>query len=112
MTDVITDVKAKNKKLVKKIGKNEIIDSLSKDRRIKKLNLNKEEINIFIETLSKLIRVNVKKNIKVSLYGLGVFWKSSIKERLGVNPQTGAKIKIGKKKVPRFTASKTFKDWR
>jgi len=47
---------------------------------------------------------------KVSLVGFGTF---SVKERAarqGRNPQTGAAIKIPKKKVPSFKAGKALND--
>ncbi len=52
----------------------------------------------------------VKKGEKVSLVGFGTFALSRRKARTGRNPQTGATIKIAAKKLPKFSAGKTFKD--
>ncbi|MBN1847426.1 MAG: HU family DNA-binding protein [Deltaproteobacteria bacterium] len=52
----------------------------------------------------------LKKKDTVTLVGFGTFSVSSRKARNGRNPQTGEKIKIKAKKVPKFTAGKALKD--
>jgi len=47
---------------------------------------------------------------KVSFPGFGTFKVSDRKAREGVNPATGAKIKIKARRVPRFTAGSGLKD--
>jgi len=54
------------------------------------------------------ITAGVKKG-SVQLVGFGTFKKTKRKARTGVNPQTGAKIKIPAKTVTTFKASKNPK---
>ena len=53
---------------------------------------------------------SVKKGNKVAFVGFGTFSVSKRKARTGRNPQTGEPIKIPARKVPKFSAGKTFKD--
>ncbi len=46
---------------------------------------------------------------KVTLVGFGTFSVSKRRARNGRNPQTGAAIKIGARKVPKFTAGSELK---
>ena len=52
----------------------------------------------------------LKKGGSVTLVGFGTFKTSARKARMGRNPQTGAAVKIPKRKVARFTAGKALKD--
>jgi len=45
----------------------------------------------------------------VSLVGFGTFSTSQRKARTARNPQTGAAIKIAKRRVPKFKAGKALK---
>lgn len=50
----------------------------------------------------------VKKGDKVALVGFGTFAKTKRAARQGVNPATGAKIKIAAKEVFKFKASSSI----
>lgn len=63
-------------------------------------------LNAFIAGTIK----TVKKGDKVVLAGFGTFERRARAARVGVNPATGAKIKIKATKVPAFKAGKQFKD--
>jgi len=63
-----------------------------------------EILNEVIETIAK----TVKKD-KVQLVGLGTFQGVKRKARMGVNPATGAKIKIPARKALKFTATASLK---
>jgi len=52
----------------------------------------------------------LKKKDMVALIGFGTFKVAQRKARKGINPQTGAEIKIKAKKVPRFVPGKALKD--
>lgn len=52
----------------------------------------------------------LSKGDKVPLTGFGTFSVSKRAARMGVNPRTGAKIKITATKVPKFKAGKSLKD--
>jgi DNA-binding protein HU-beta len=55
------------------------------------------------------ITKSLKKGESVTFVGFGTFKTSQRKARTARNPQTGATIKIGKRRVPRFTAGKALK---
>lgn len=63
-------------------------------------------VESFIEGIAKAL----KKGQSVTLVGFGTFKTSVRKARTGRNPQTGAAVKIPKRKVARFTAGKALKD--
>ena len=96
--------------MTRKINLSELIKLTLNDISIKG---NKEysevEIRAVVESFTGIIKKNVKSGIKVSITDFGIFWKSAIKSRIGVNPQTKEKIKIKGKNIARFTASKNFK---
>jgi DNA-binding protein HU-beta len=56
------------------------------------------------------ITKTLKKGDTITFVGFGTFKTSQRKARVARNPRTGAPIKIGKRRVPRFTAGKGLKD--
>ncbi|MBO4730497.1 MAG: HU family DNA-binding protein [Bacteroidaceae bacterium] len=58
-----------------------------------------------LDTTTAAIAGAVKKGDKVALVGFGTFSTVKRAARTGVNPATGAKIKIAAKKVVKFKAS-------
>lgn len=52
----------------------------------------------------------LSKGQKVAITGFGTYSVSKRAARMGVNPRTGAKIKIAATKVPKFKAGKSLKD--
>ena len=52
----------------------------------------------------------LKKGDSITFVGFGTFRTSVRKARIGRNPQTGAAVKIPKRRVARFTAGKALKD--
>jgi len=65
-----------------------------------------EVIAATLETIQK----TVAKGKKVTLVGFGTFEARKRAARTGLNPQTGAAIKIAAKTVPAFSAGKKFKE--
>jgi nucleoid DNA-binding protein len=63
-----------------------------------------------LESLLEGIGKALKKGDTVPLVGFGTFKTSVRKARTARNPRTGAPIKIGKRRVPRFTPGKALKD--
>jgi nucleoid DNA-binding protein len=63
-----------------------------------------------LESFIKAIETSLKKGKPVVLTGFGTFTVMKRKERVGINPATGAKMKIAAKKVPKFRAGKKLKD--
>ena len=56
------------------------------------------------------IKAALKKDERVTLVGFGSFSVSKRKARKGRNPRTGKEINISARRVPKFTAGKSFKD--
>jgi nucleoid DNA-binding protein len=55
------------------------------------------------------IKAGVKKTKSVQLIGFGTFKVATRKARKGINPKTGAPIKIKASKTVKFVAGKAFK---
>ena len=62
-----------------------------------------------VDSLIDGITRSLKKGDSVSFVGFGTFKTASRKARTARNPQTGAAIKIPKRRVPRFSAGKALK---
>lgn len=65
-----------------------------------------DALNAVLDTISKALA----RGDKITLTGFGTFSVSKRAARMGVNPRTGAKIKIAATKVPKFKAGKSLKD--
>lgn len=63
-----------------------------------------------VEAVISSILKGIKKDKSVQLIGFGTFTVKQRAAREGVNPQTGAKIKIKASKTVGFKASKSLKD--
>lgn len=75
---------------------------------IKDTGLTKKQANEALESILKNTYKNAKKG-PVQLVGFGTFKEVKRKARNGVNPATGAKIKIKARKAFTFKASKNPK---
>lgn len=75
----------------------------------KKTGLSRREATVGIDIALDLISKELKKGGKVTLTGFGTFDVGKRKARAGVNPRTGAKIKIAATKMPRFRPSRSLK---
>jgi DNA-binding protein HU-beta len=62
-----------------------------------------------VDSLIQGITKSLKKGDSVSFVGFGTFKTASRKARTARNPQTGAAIKIPKRRVPRFSAGKALR---
>lgn len=71
--------------------------------------LSKAEAGRVLETLLDAVVTTVKKGGSVSIPGFGSFKQHARAARNGVNPSTGAKIKIAAAKLPKFTPGAGFK---
>ncbi|MCX6549652.1 MAG: HU family DNA-binding protein [Acidobacteria bacterium] len=63
-----------------------------------------------VESMLDGIGKALKKGDTITFVGFGTFKTSIRKARVARNPRTGAPIKIGKRRVPRFSAGKALKD--
>ncbi len=74
-----------------------------------KHSLTKAEAGRILDTLLDTIVLTVKKGDGLVIPGFGSFKLHARAARNGVNPSTGAKIKIAAAKLPKFTPGATFK---
>jgi len=79
------------------------------DRIASKTGLTKKDALDAVNTTLDTVTVTLRKGEKVTLVGFGTFLVRRRRARDGRNPQTGARIKIPAKKVPRFTPGKELK---
>lgn len=86
------------------MNKAELIEKLATQHE-----LSKAESKRIIETLLDTIVTTVKKGGSVVIPGFGSFKQHARAARNGINPSTGAKIKISATKLPKFTAGSAFK---
>jgi len=70
----------------------------------------KKEAQAAVDCVFSSITKALKKKQKVTLIGFGTFKVDKRKARKGINPQTGEKIKIKAKRVPKFVPGKALKD--
>ena len=62
-----------------------------------------------VDSLIAGITSSLKKGDSITFVGFGTFKTSQRKARMARNPQTGAAIKIPKRRVPRFSAGKALR---
>jgi nucleoid DNA-binding protein len=86
------------------MNKQDIIAKIAKDTGVTKVNA-----AAAVESLLEGISKSLKKGDPVSFVGFGTFKVSNRKARLARNPQTGASIRIPKRRVPRFSAGKSLR---
>ena len=87
------------------MNKGELIDKLAG-----KVDLSKNKTAEVLNELLGIISEALKKGDDVVLTGFGRFDVRKRKAREGRNPQTGAKISIPARRVPKFKAGKSLKE--
>lgn len=85
--------------------KDELLKVLAEEAGVKKVEADKV-LNAFVDALLS----EVKKGEKFAVAGLGTFSVVKRAAREGVNPKTGAKIKIAASKNVKFKAAKKLKE--
>jgi DNA-binding protein HU-beta len=86
------------------MNKQELITKIASDTGITKANA-AAAVDSFIEGITK----SLKKGQPITFVGFGTFKTAQRKARTARNPQTGASIKIPKRRVVRFSAGKALK---
>ncbi len=72
--------------------------------------LTKRDVNNVVDAVTSAITDSLAGGEKVTLVGFGTFQVQKRKARRGVNPQTGAKISIPAKDVPKFKAGRSLRE--
>lgn len=86
------------------MNRQDVVAKIAKDTSSTKVNAAKA-LDSILDSITRAL----KKGDSVSLVGFGTFKTASRKARTARNPQTGAAIKIPKRRVPRFSAGKALK---
>ena len=87
------------------MNKQELVGKIAKDTGMSKVGA-----AAALESLLDGIVKTLKKRQTITLVGFGTFKTSVRKARMGRNPQTGAAVKIPKRRVARFSAGKGLKE--
>lgn len=87
------------------MNKKELINVTSK-----KTGINKKEVALIVNTIIDTITEELKKWNDVKISGLWKFFVVKLKEREGINLQTGEKVTIPARNSVRIKASKKLKD--
>jgi DNA-binding protein HU-beta len=87
------------------MNKQELITKIAKDT-----GSSKASAAAAVDSLIDGITRTLKKGDTITFVGFGTFKTSQRKARTARNPQTGASIKIPKRRVVRFSAGKALKD--
>ncbi len=86
------------------MNKAELIEALAGD-----LGVTKKLAGEFVDAFVHEVTRSLKKGQDVRIVGFGTFKVVKRKARVGVNPQTGQRMRIPAKKVPKFVAGKELK---
>jgi len=86
------------------MNKAALIEQMAKETKLPKTSCKNA-----LESAIKAIGSTLKKNKSVVLTGFGTFTVIKRKERIGINPATGKKMKIAAKKVPKFKPGKKLR---
>jgi DNA-binding protein HU-beta len=86
------------------MNKQELIAKIAKD-----IGSSKSNAAAAVDSLIDGITKSLKKGDSITFVGFGTFKTSQRKARTARNPQTGAAIKVPKRRVVRFTAGKALK---
>lgn len=87
------------------MNKQELIAKIVKDT-----GLTKAGATGAVDSLLDGIKRSLKKGQAVTFVGFGTFQTAQRKARTARNPQTGATVKVPKRRVVRFKAGKALKD--
>lgn len=87
------------------MNKQELIAKIAKDT-----GSSKASAAAAVDSLIDGITRSLKKGESITFVGFGTFKTTQRKARTARNPQTGATIKIPKRRVVRFTAGKALRD--
>lgn len=75
-----------------------------------KAELSGKQANSALNAFVSIVEEELKKGEKIQLVGFGTFELKDKPEREGINPATGAKVKIPASKNPTFKMGKAFKE--
>ena len=87
------------------MNKNDLVRAIANDAGI-----TLKDAGIALDSVVAAITEGLKKGEKIQISGFGTFELKTKPAREGINPTTGAKIKIAASKVPVFNFGNAYKD--
>ena len=87
------------------MNKNELVREIANNA-----GLTLKDAGVALDGVIAAITDGLKKGEKIQISGFGTFEIKSKPAREGINPKTGAKIKIAASKIPAFKFGKAYKD--
>ena len=90
------------------MNRKELIDQILTNKSL--ANFSKKDCEGFLNCFMDTIKKTIKKGDDVSLVGFGTFTRVKRSARMGINPATGAKIKIKARTLPKFKPGKAWKE--
>ena len=87
------------------MNKAELIEEVSG-----KTGLTKKETGNVIDAITNTVKETLSKGERITLVDFGTFQVRQRKAREGRNPQTGEKLEIPAKEVPKFRAGKNLRE--
>lgn len=87
------------------MNKNELVRAIANNA-----GLTLKDAGVALDGVIAAITDGLKKGDKIQISGFGTFEIKSKPAREGINPKTGAKIKIAASKIPAFKFGKAYKD--
>ena len=85
--------------------KTDLIEAISKQSKI-----SLSESKLYVEVILTELTSAIASGEGVEVRGFGGFYKRHRKERIGINPKTGEKVKVAEKFVPFFKPGKFLKE--
>jgi DNA-binding protein HU-beta len=86
------------------MNKQELISKIAQDT-----GMSKASASAAVESFFEGITKTLKKGQPITFVGFGTFKTAQRKARTARNPQTGAEVKVPKRRVVRFSAGKALK---
>lgn len=87
------------------MNKNDLIRAIANEAGIKL-----KDASAYLDATISAITKGLKDGEKIQISGFGTFELKAKSARDGINPKTGAKIKIAASKTPTFKFGKAYKD--
>ena len=87
------------------MNKNELVRAIANNA-----GLTLKDAGVALDGVIAAITDGLKAGEKIQISGFGTFEVKSKPAREGINPKTGAKIKIAASKIPAFKFGKAYKD--
>lgn len=79
------------------------------DKFAAKAGMTKKDAALAVDAFTEVVKGAMEAGEEVQFTGFGKFYVQERDAREGINPQTGAKIKIAATRVPKFSAGSALK---